>query len=87
MEQRTKVHLDAVGTYLLEGFNVNGQMVATAGAQLIPFGKILIGAVMNPTFVNKLHISSTLHGQANIDKLNEYEEDLQIGQGIIEGEH
>ena len=56
---------------LLKGFSVNKRIVATAGTGLIPFGKILVGAVMNHTLIDKVLIEFALHDQANIDKLNE----------------
>ena len=70
-EKRVKDHIDDVGTELLKGFSVNKRIVATAGAGLIPFGKILVGAVMNHTFIDKVLIGFALHDQANIDKLSE----------------
>ena len=71
VEKRAKDHIDDIGTELLKGLSVNKRIVATAGAGLIPLGKILTGAVMNHTFIDKVLIEFALHDQANIDKLNE----------------
>lgn len=71
VDKRAKDHIDAVGTELLEHFSVNKRIVATAGTSLIPFGKILVGAVINHTFINKVLLDFALDDQANIDELNE----------------
>ena len=71
VEKRARDHIDAVGTELLERFNVNKRIVATAGAGLIPFGKILVSAVINHTFINQVLLEFALNDQANMDKLNE----------------
>ena len=71
VEKRAKDHIDDIGIELLKGLSVNKRIVATAGAGLIPLGKMLVGAVMNHTFIDKVLIEFVLHDQADIDKLNE----------------
>ena len=71
VEKRAKDYIDDVGTELLRGFSVDKRTVATAGAGLIRFGKIFVGALVNHRFINKVLLEFALHDQENIDKLNE----------------
>lgn len=69
--KRAKDHINDVGTDLLKGFGADERTVATAGAGLISFDGILVGAFMNRAFINKVLLGFALQDQANIDKLNE----------------
>lgn len=71
VEKRAKGHINDVGTELLRSLSVDKPTVATAGAGLIQFGKILVGALMNHSFINKVLMEFALHDQEIIDKLNE----------------
>lgn len=68
--KRAKDHINDVGTELLKRFSVYKRTVATAGAGLISFDRIVVGAVMNHAFINKVLLGFALHDQANMDKLN-----------------
>lgn len=71
VEKRAKGYIDDVGTELLRGLSVDQPTVATAGTGLIRFGNILVGALMNHAFINKVLLEFGLHDQEFIDKLNE----------------
>ena len=71
VEKRTKGHIIDFGTELLRGLSVDKPEVATAGAGLIRFRKIFVGALMNHTFINRVLLEFALHDQEIIDKLNE----------------
>lgn len=71
VEKRVRGHIDDVGTELLGQLSVDKPTVAIAAAGLIRLGKILVGALMNHAFINKVLLEFALHDQEIIDKLNE----------------
>lgn len=71
VEKRAKGHIEDVGTELLRDLSLDEPKVAKAGASLIRFGKILVGALMNHTFINKVLLEFALHDQEIMDRLNE----------------
>ena len=71
VEKRAKGHIDDVGIELLRILSVDKPIVATAGASLIRFGKIHVGALINHSFINKVLLEFALHDQEIIDKFNE----------------